>query len=99
MTPKTRPAIHPGVILSEEFLKPLGIRQTALAKHLGVTDMYISDLICGRRSLNPTLMWHLSQAFGTSPEFWMNLQAMYNLAKNKPRRKVKRIKKENSHVE
>lgn len=92
MTPKKQITAHPGVVLSEEFLKPRGIKQTTLAKHLGVTDMYISDLILGRRSLNPTMAWHLSQALGTTPEFWMNLQAMHNLTKNKPRKKVKLIR-------
>jgi len=79
---KSIPAVpvHPGEILSEEFLKPMGLTQTALADHLGVPVRRINEICRGRRAVTAETAWLLAQAFGTSPQFWLNLQAVYELA-------------------
>jgi len=65
---------HPGEMLHEEFLKPTGLTQVALAKHLGIPVQRINELIRGKRGVTPETAWLLAGAFGTSPEFWINLQ-------------------------
>jgi addiction module HigA family antidote len=72
---------HPGEMLSEEFLKPLGISQNALAMKIRVPATRIGDIIHGRRGITPDTALRLARFFGTSPEFWMNLQQMYDLSK------------------
>ena len=87
-TGKRIPLAHPGEILHEEFLSPLGITQARLAEHIGVPARHISELIHAKRGVTPKTAWLLGQAFGTSPEFWLNLQATYDLAVNRPPRAV-----------
>jgi addiction module HigA family antidote len=84
MIPKNRIPTHPGEILLEEFLAPRVIAQTALAAHLKVPVQRINELINGKRGITPETAWLLSEALGTSPEFWMNLQAQYDLVKHRP---------------
>ncbi len=72
--------VHPGEILSEEFLGPMGLTQTALANHLGVPVRRINEVCRGRRAVTAETAWLLAQAFGTSPQFWLNTQAIYELA-------------------
>jgi addiction module HigA family antidote len=86
MLPKNRIPTHPGEVLSEEFLKPLGITQVALADHLGIPVQRINELIKGKRGVTPETAWLLSSALGTTPEFWLNLQANHDLAKSRPAR-------------
>jgi addiction module HigA family antidote len=86
-------AIHPGEILKEEFLRPLGMTQAALARHLGISLVRINELVKGKRGISAETAWLLSEAFGTSPQFWSNLQANYDLAKGKPSRHVPKIKR------
>lgn len=93
MLPKNRIPTHPGVILSEEFLKPLGISQVALAAHIGVPVQRINELIRGKRGVTPDTAWLLSQALKTTPEFWLNLQMSHDLAQNRPSREVHSMKK------
>ena len=69
----------PGEILSEEFLIPLGISQYRLAKAIGKPQSAISDIVNGRRSITPEMAWLLGKALGTTPEFWLNLEATYQL--------------------
>jgi antitoxin HigA-1 len=88
MIPKKRTPTHPGVILSEDFLKPMGITQVAFAAHIGVPVQRINEIVRGKRGITPETAWLFSQAFGTTPEFWLNLQANYDLATSKPERKV-----------
>jgi addiction module HigA family antidote len=65
----------------------------ALAEHLGVPLQRVNELVRGRRGVTPETAWLLSQAFGTTPEFWLNLQASYDLATTRPARKVQRVRK------
>ncbi len=75
---KMRP-IHPGEILREEFLVPLGLSANALAIELKVPAPRINEIIRERRSVTPDTALRLSRYFGTSPEFWMDLQTAYEL--------------------
>jgi addiction module HigA family antidote len=84
MIPENRIPTHPGVILSQEFLVPLGITQVALAAHLGVPVQRINELVRGKRGITPETAWLLSQALNTTPEFWINLQTAYDLARSRP---------------
>jgi addiction module HigA family antidote len=83
---------HPGEILLEEFLIPLGLTQSAFAQHIGVPFKRINEIVKGKRSISPESAWLFSKAFGNSPEFWMGLQTTYDLVHNKTDRKVARIK-------
>ncbi len=91
MIPENRIPTHPGVILSQEFLGPLGITQVAFASHLGVPVQRINELVRGKRGITPETAWLLSQALNTTPEFWINLQAAYDLARCRPSEKVERL--------
>ena len=79
MLPKHRSPTHPGEMLEEEFLKPMGITQTALANHLGWSHAKVNELIRGKRGITPAVALALSDSLGTSPELWMNLQSQYAL--------------------
>ena len=91
MIPSHRTPTHPGEILREEFLAPLGLTQCALAEHIGVPARHIGEIVRGRRSVTPSSAWLLAQAFDTTPEFWLNLQATYDLAKSRPPRAIRRL--------
>jgi len=88
MIPENRIPTHPGEILLEEFLKPLGLTQVALAKHLGIPTQRVNEIVRGKRGITPNTAWLLSQAFGTSPQFWLNLQMQHELALNRPKGQV-----------
>ena len=75
---KMRP-IHPGEVLREEFLEPLGLSAHALAVALRVPAPRINDLARERRSVTPDTALRLARYFKTTPQFWMNLQASYDL--------------------
>jgi addiction module HigA family antidote len=92
MQPESRVPTHPGEVLLEEFLVPLGQTQVALAAHIGVPIQRINELVRGKRGVTPETAWLLSQALDTTPQFWLNLQASYDLAVSKPERKVRRLK-------
>lgn len=89
MIPENRVPTHPGEVLSEEFLKPMGVTQVAFAAHIGVPVQRINELIRGKRGITPQTAWLLAQALKTSPEFWVNLQALHDLAKNRPQAKIR----------
>jgi addiction module HigA family antidote len=91
MIPENRIPTHPGVILGHEFLKPLGISQVALAAHLGVPVQRINELVRCKRGITPETAWLLAQALNTTPEFWVNLQAAYDLARSRPSQPVERL--------
>ncbi len=93
MQPSHRTPTHPGEILREEFLVPLGLTQVALAEHLRIPLQRVNELVRGKRGVTPETAWLLSQAFGTTPEFWLNLQASYDLAVSRPPRRVQRLRK------
>jgi len=92
MIPTNRIPTHPGEILREEFLAPMGISQSALAEKLGVSVQRINELTNGKRGVTPETAWLLAGAFGTSPEFWVNLQSAHDLAKARPAEPVKRVR-------
>jgi antitoxin HigA-1 len=77
-TNRMRP-IHPGEILSEEFLKPLDMSANRLAEALGVPSNRISLIIAGERGITADTALRLSAAFGTTVQFWLNLQQNYEL--------------------
>ena len=76
-----RVATHPGEVLSEEFLKPLGMSVNVLAMALRVPATRIGAIIKGERSVTADTALRLARFFRTSPEFWMGLQAMHDLTK------------------
>jgi antitoxin HigA-1 len=92
MIPDNRIPTHPGVILSQEFLAPLGITQVALAAHLGVPIQRINELVRGKRGVSPETAWLLAQALNTTPEYWINLQAAHDLARSRPAQAVRPLK-------
>jgi addiction module HigA family antidote len=77
------PNIHPGEILSEDFLKPMGISAYRLSKGANIDQTRISEIIRGKRSITADTALRLARFFGNSPEFWLNLQAHYDLAQKK----------------
>jgi len=78
MTEKLKP-IHPGEVLLEEFLKPMNLSQNRLAIEIGVDARRINEIVLGVRSVTADTALRLSRYFGTSPQFWMGLQAEYDL--------------------
>lgn len=90
--PENRIPTHPGEILLEEFLIPLEMSQVAFAAHIGVPVQRVNEIVRGKRGITPESAWLFAQAFGTSPEFWLNLQANYDLALARPKqKKISRI--------
>ncbi len=77
--------IHPGEILLEEFLKPLGLSQYRLAKDISVSPRRINEIVHGKRGVSPDTALRLSRYFGLSERFWINLQARYDLELEKDR--------------
>lgn len=71
--------ITPGMILWEEFMEPLGVTQNQMARDLDITVGRINDIIHGKRSITADTAFRLSKYFGTSPEFWLNLQSDFDL--------------------
>ena len=78
MTDKLR-NVHPGEVLLEEFLKPLGISQNKIAHDIGVTPRRVNEIVLGRRRITADTAIRLAYFFGTSEEFWMGLQDDYEL--------------------
>jgi addiction module HigA family antidote len=92
---KTLPNIHPGEVLLEEFLNPLGISQNALARATGVPPRRINEIVLGKRSVTADTAVRLAAAFGTSARFWLGLQADHDLeeARRTLGKKVERIER------
>jgi antitoxin HigA-1 len=74
-------AVHPGEIVVEEFLKPMQLSAYALAKALHMPQQAVNEIVRRKRGISPDTALRLSKYFGTTAEFWMNLQASYELAK------------------
>jgi addiction module HigA family antidote len=91
MLSENRVPTHPGEILLEEFLIPYGLTQVAFARHIDVPVQRINEIVRGKRGITPETAWLLAQAFGTTPEFWVNLQTAYDLALNRPKKKVTQL--------
>jgi len=79
------PPVHPGEILQEEFLAPLGVSQYQLAKAVDVPARRINEIVHGQRRITADTALRLSRYFGTSERFWLNLQARYDLEIEKDR--------------
>ena len=73
------PPVHPGEVLLEEFLEPMGISQYRLAKDISVPPRRINEIVHGNRSVTADTALRLGRYFGTSERFWLNLQAGYDL--------------------
>jgi len=73
------PDIHPGVILNEDFLAPLGVSQYRLAQAVAVPPRRINEIVHGKRAISADTALRLARYFGTTPDFWINLQAQYDL--------------------
>ncbi len=93
MIPKNRTPTHPGEILAEEFLAEMGLTQVRFAAHIGVPVQRVNEIVRGKRGITPESAWLFSQAFGTTPEFWLNLQINHDLAVNRPDRTVAPLQK------
>jgi antitoxin HigA-1 len=92
MIPENRIPTHPGEILIEEFLRPMEMTQVAFADHIGVPIQRVNEIIKGKRGVTPETAWLFSQAFGTTPQFWLNLQTSHDLARNRPERTIKKLR-------
>jgi addiction module HigA family antidote len=77
--PTDREPTHPGEMLLEEFLKPMGMTQQQLARQIRVPFQRINELVNRRRGVTPATALRLSRLFGNSPDFWMNLQIRWDL--------------------
>lgn len=92
--------VHPGEILSEEFLKPLGLSMNQLALALRVPSNRINAIVAGERGITADTALRLGRYFGTSPQFWINLQARYDLesAKDKMADRIDREVRPREHA-
>lgn len=91
MIPNNRTATHPGLILLKEFLEPMALTQKSLAAHIGVPVQRINEIVRGKRGITPETAWLFSEAFNTTPEFWLNLQSIHDLSANRPSHHVQPI--------
>jgi antitoxin HigA-1 len=89
---KRLPLIHPGEILRDDFLQPMKISVYALAKAIKVPRSRVNDIVLGRRGITADTAFRLARYFGTSPDFWINLQARFDLdaVDRKLRRRIER---------
>lgn len=84
---------HPGEVIRELCVEPLGLSITATAKSLGVTRKAFSELVNGHAGVSPQMAYRLSKAFDTTPEMWLSLQMNYDLWKAKPEARKLKVKK------
>lgn len=77
--PTDRPPTHPGEMLQEEFLTPMGLSQRQLADAIHIPNQQIQEIIRGRRGMTPSIALRLAKFFGMSASFWMNLQLRWDL--------------------
>ena len=85
MNKRKIPLIHPGEILMEEFLRPMGISQYRLAKDISVPARRINEFVHGDRCITADTALRLGRYFGVSPQFWLNLQSHFDLAQEEDR--------------
>jgi addiction module HigA family antidote len=79
MTENRLPPVHPGEVLLEEFLKPLGLSQNRLGLNIGVHPRRINEIVLHKRRVTAETALRLARYFGTSPQFWLGLQSDYDL--------------------
>jgi len=82
------PPVHPGEIIREDILPEVGLSVTAAARALGVSRQMVHDILAGRKPLSAVMCLKISRLFGSTPEFWMRLQADYDLKKAAQNREV-----------
>src|SRR6267378_7352984 len=82
------PPVHPGEIIREDILPEVGLSVTAVAKALGVSRQMVHDILAERKPLSAVMCLKISRLFGSTPEFWMRLQAAYDLKKAEQNKKV-----------
>src|SRR5580658_8218913 len=82
------PLVHPGEILREDILPEVGLTVTAAAKALGVSRQMLHDILAAKRPISAAMCLRIARLFGSSPEFWMRLQAVYDLKKAAADRKL-----------
>jgi len=85
--------VHPGEVLLEEFLKPLGVSQNSLARAVSVPPRHINEIVHGKRSISADTAVRLSQFFGTSEKFWLGLQDDFDLEEARSKIDVEKIKR------
>jgi addiction module HigA family antidote len=92
VTGKRLPPAHPGEVLRDDFLEPMQISVYTLAQAIKVPRSRVNDIVLGRRGITADTAFRLARYFGTSPQFWMNLQAHYDfdVADRKIRRRIER---------
>lgn len=91
--PTHRPPPHPGEMLQEEFLRPLGMSQSELARRLGISFPRVNELVRGKRGVTPDTALRLARLFGTTPDVWLNLQLawdLYHLARSGDAKRIRR---------
>jgi addiction module HigA family antidote len=94
MTDKKLLPVHPGEILLEEYLKPLGISQNKLGRDLGVPAQRINEIVRGQRAITVDTALRLARYFKTTPQFWLNLQSRYDLEMAQETRLMERVIRE-----
>jgi antitoxin HigA-1 len=94
MTSQKLPPVHPGDILLEEYLKPLGISQNKLGRDLNVPVQRINEIVRGQRAITVDTALRLARYFHTTPQFWLNLQSRYDLEIAQETRLADRVIKE-----
>ena len=93
--PTNGPPTHPGEMLSEEFLKPMGLSQSELAEKMGVSYPRVNELIHGKRGITPNTALRLEKLFGMEAQFWLNLQLawdLYHTAHSPAAKEIRKIK-------
>lgn len=83
---------HPGELIRDFYLEPLGLTITAAAQGLGVSRNTLSELINGKNGISPEMAYRLSKAFGRTPESWLNLQSLYDLAQVREKAETLEVK-------
>lgn len=81
--PKRLPPVHPGEVLLEEFMEPRALSQYRVAKEIGVPPRRINEIVHGMRAVTADTALRLARLFGTTPEFWLNLQALHDLERQR----------------
>ena len=91
---------HPGIMLQEDYLEPLGITAYRLAKATGLTQTHVSELLHGKRSITPTTSLLLGKFLGMSPRFWANLQSRHDFieAERTNAERVEKVVPYNTHL-
>ena len=85
------PAVHPGEMLREEFLKPLGLTQVEAARELGMSVNRLNELVLGKRGVTADTALRLARRFKTTPQFWMHMQANFDLKAAMVRRRTMKL--------